>query len=63
MATVIDPVCDMKVVEEHARDNGLTTTYEGQTFSFCSQECKEKFEKNPIEYLTGKETPEYQQHK
>jgi Cu+-exporting ATPase len=25
--------------------------YEGQTFYFCSQECKRKFDANPQQYL------------
>lgn len=42
-----DPVCGMKVDEKKPQHQ---TQYGGQTYSFCSQECKNKFEQNPEEY-------------
>ena len=44
MAQHTDPVCGMQVDEENA---AAQSTYEGQTFYFCSEGCKEKFDQNP----------------
>ena len=41
-----DPVCGMKVDDERYQ-----TQYDGETYSFCSQECKNEFEQNPDEYV------------
>ena len=45
---VKDPVCGMEV--ETAKAAGHTE-HAGQTYSFCSSRCKEKFDKNPAQYL------------
>ena len=45
MAT--DPVCGMKIDDKNSQ---YQTQYGGQTYSFCSQQCKNKFEQNPEEY-------------
>src|SRR5579864_2130013 len=42
-----DPVCGMKVDETNAK---AQTTYHGQKYSFCSDECRQKFEQNPEQY-------------
>jgi len=42
-----DPVCGM-TVDRHARKP--TSTYEGRTFSFCSETCKQRFETDPQRY-------------
>lgn len=42
-----DPVCGMQVDEQNA---AARSEYEGQTFYFCSEGCKEKFEQNPEQY-------------
>jgi Cu+-exporting ATPase len=42
-----DPVCGMQVDEQQAR---ATAQHGGQTFYFCSQECKAKFEQDPQRY-------------
>ena len=48
-ATVVkDPVCGMEV--ETASTAGHTE-YAGQTYYFCGSNCKEKFDKNPAQYL------------
>ena len=47
-ATVIDPVCGMKVdptTSKHRSDHG------GQTFHFCSERCRGKFAADPLGYL------------
>ena len=48
MATVTDPVCGMQIEQSQA---AAQTTHEGQTYYFCSVECREKFEQNPAEYV------------
>jgi Cu+-exporting ATPase len=51
---VVDPVCGMTIED---KDAASTSTFEGNTYSFCSLSCKEKFEKNPGAYTGGK-TPD-----
>lgn len=45
----VDPVCGMEVAED---PDGYNTTYQGETFYFCSQECKDAFEANPSMYVS-----------
>jgi YHS domain-containing protein len=48
-ATVVkDPVCGMSV--EIATDDGKSE-FKGRTYYFCSSNCKEKFDLNPVEYV------------
>ncbi len=42
-----DPVCGMNVDENNAQ---YQTQYAGQKYSFCSEECKQKFDKQPEQY-------------
>jgi|GEM_PF-2139380 len=42
-----DPVCGMTVKEER----GLKSDYKGQTYYFCSDFCKNLFEKDPERYI------------
>ena len=49
----IDPVCGMEVEEKEAAGS---STYKGVVYYFCSQHCKEEFDKDPEKYL--KEKPE-----
>jgi Cu+-exporting ATPase len=56
---VIDPVCNMTIEKEQAV---ATSTYEGTTYFFCSQPCKEQFDKNPERFIS-KETVSRQQEK
>jgi YHS domain-containing protein len=42
-----DPVCGMTVEEGDAPGK---SDYEGQTYYFCSQDCKEEFDANPEDY-------------
>lgn len=44
---VRDPVCKMEVNEQ---DSPAQSKFQGQTYYFCSQECKEKFDQSPGEY-------------
>ena len=43
--TEIDPVCGMPV------DGGVTLQFAEQTFHFCSEFCRQQFERHPIAYL------------
>ena len=44
-----DPVCGMEVTYETAQ---ARSEYDGQTYYFCSLECKEQFDRNPEAYMT-----------
>jgi YHS domain-containing protein len=46
-AALVDPVCSMKVTEE----SEWTAEYEGATFYFCSEGCRDKFIDAPGEFL------------
>jgi Cu+-exporting ATPase len=43
-----DPVCGMDVERDDAAGH---SNFEGKTFYFCSNECKEKFDQNPQTYV------------
>lgn len=47
MASHTDPVCGMKVDEQNAAGQ---SQHAGQTYYFCSQGCKAKFDQNPQQY-------------
>jgi YHS domain-containing protein len=47
MATMKDPVCGMQVDEKAAK---FKSSYQGQTYYFCAQECKQKFDANPEQH-------------
>ena len=51
--TIKDPVCGMEVTYETAQ---ARTEYDGQTFYFCSLDCKEAFDQNPEKYVQSEET-------
>ena len=42
-----DPVCGMKVDDNNTK---FKSEHEGENVYFCSQQCKEKFDKNPEQY-------------
>ena len=42
-----DPVCGMDVDEAEA---AATADYQGKTYYFCAEGCKETFEAEPSEY-------------
>ena len=44
----IDPVCGMEVDEKSAKDRA---TFEGQSYYFCSRDCKDEFLEAPEEYI------------
>ncbi|MHB8772781.1 MAG: YHS domain-containing protein [Syntrophales bacterium] len=45
---VTDPVCKMAIEDKDAVG---TSEYMGKTYYFCSDACKERFEKDPLRYL------------
>ena len=45
-----DPVCGMEVDEKDTKER---SDYMGQTYYFCSSECKDEFEENPEELVEG----------
>ena len=45
-----DPICENQVDERGAQSSGLTTQHDGRTFYFCSDECKQTFERFPDTY-------------
>ena len=47
---LMDPVCSMKVTEE----SEWTAEYEGATFYFCSEGCRDSFIAEPGKYLEAK---------
>jgi Uncharacterized conserved protein len=47
MATHTDTVCAMQVDEQRAAGR---SEHRGNTYYFCSQECKRKFDQNPQQY-------------
>jgi YHS domain-containing protein len=44
-----DPVCGMHVTYDTAK---ARSEYEGQTYYFCSLDCKEQFDQEPEKYIT-----------
>jgi len=63
-AMSIDPVCGMEVDEARAKAMGMTSVYQGKTYYFCAEECKEQFDQNPGQFA-GKpsEEPDSSMHK
>jgi Cu+-exporting ATPase len=43
----VDPVCGMDVEPEKA---AATSDYKGQTYYFCAEICKKKFDDDPEKY-------------
>jgi YHS domain-containing protein len=50
-AKIIDPVCDMVVEVETAREQGLTLDRPEREYAFCSHGCLVKFSKSPQTYI------------
>ena len=42
-----DPICNMEVDEQNAAGE---SQYQGKTYYFCSEGCKEEFDQNPQQY-------------
>jgi YHS domain-containing protein len=50
-AKILDPICDMIVDLDEAREQGLTLEYGGREYGFCSAGCQQKFAKSPQAYM------------
>ena len=48
-----DPVCGMDVQKDKAAG---TTEHRGETYMFCSRQCKQEFDKNPDRYAKPSKT-------
>jgi YHS domain-containing protein len=48
-----DPVCGMQVDENKA---AATSSYQGKKYSFCGQDCKNKFDSEPQRYAQQQDT-------
>lgn len=46
---VKDPVCGMQIEESDAVG---TSEYEGKTYYFCSADCKQEFDADPVAYAS-----------
>ena len=49
MKKAVDPVCEVKV-----KEGVIKTDYKGKTFSFCSENCRVKFTREPLRYVKEK---------
>jgi Cu+-exporting ATPase len=54
-AKVLDPVCGMRVDPQHVAGKSI---YQGQSYHFCSNGCRVKFEGDPEKYLHPGAQPE-----
>ena len=48
-----DPVCGMSVDTNDAE----SSTYQGKTYYFCTEECKAKFDKQPAQFTSKQKEP------
>ena len=46
-----DPACGVDVSINKAEKTGRKSTYQGKTYYFSSDECKQQFDKNPAHYV------------
>jgi Cu+-exporting ATPase len=51
MPAALDPVCGMQVDRGQARTLSLVSEHGGNTWFFCSPECKRDFDADPGAYL------------
>ena len=54
-----DPVCGIDVAMRKAEKAGLKASHGGKTYYFHSEECKQKFEKEPERYVKESAVPEF----
>lgn len=55
MAKAVDPVCGMEL------DPGqivAQSSYQGQEYDFCSEECRRLFDEDPKQYINAAPDPE-----
>ncbi|MEX0974530.1 MAG: YHS domain-containing protein [Bacillota bacterium] len=48
-----DPVCGMNVQEE--KNNKISSEFKGQNYYFCSDKCRQEFDRNPSNFARDKE--------
>ncbi len=46
-----DLVCGMDVDRDAAKAAGRTSDYQGKTYYFCSDDCKQQFDKEPGKFV------------
>ena len=49
--TILDPICDMIVAVDEAREQGMILEYPDREYAFCSPGCQTKFSKDPEAYI------------
>jgi RND family efflux transporter MFP subunit len=54
LAAAHDPVCGMPLDAAKAQASGQTEKYRGETYLFCSDKCRKKFEQDPARYAGEK---------
>jgi len=54
-----DPVCGKQVDQNKAL---ATSSHNGQKYSFCGQECKNKFDQQPERYIHSKQPSQQPEH-
>jgi YHS domain-containing protein len=52
-ATLIDPVCGMRVVVDDAEAAGLLIEHEARTYAFCRVGCRHAFVEDPTTYVAA----------
>jgi membrane fusion protein, copper/silver efflux system len=52
-ATAKDPVCGLDVAAGSAKQAGRTSEYQGKTYYFDTEGCKQRFDHDPQRYLSG----------
>lgn len=55
----IDPVCGMSVDPASAAGK---SEYQGKTYYFCSQGCKQEFDQNPDQFVGKNQAGQTSQH-
>jgi Cu+-exporting ATPase len=56
----LDPVCGMEVNPASAE---AQSEYSGVTYYFCSVECKERFDREPLQYMDETDRAEARAHR
>jgi len=51
-----DPVCGMEISPQKAQKTGRESLYQGKTYYFCSDACKQAFDANPERYARQTKT-------
>ena len=54
-----DPVCGKQVDENKSP---ATSTYNGQKYNFCGQDCKNKFDQQPQQYAHSQQHSQRPEH-